>query len=48
MVEQVLKLGFHANNNEAEYKALLAGLKVTLELQVKEITMYYDSLPVAN
>lgn len=48
VLKQALKLGFCANNNEAEYEALLAGLKVTLELQVKEITIYCDSLLVAK
>ncbi|XP_068323112.1 uncharacterized protein [Pyrus communis] len=48
IMSQTLKLGFYASNNKAEYEAFLAGLRVTFELQVKEISIYYNSLLVAN
>lgn len=48
IMSQTLKLGFYDSNNKAEYEAFLAGLRVTLELQVKEISIYCNSLLVAN
>ncbi|KAM1002652.1 hypothetical protein ACFX2C_003061 [Malus domestica] len=37
-----------SSNNEVEYEALLAGLRITLELHVKEISIYCNSIMVAN
>ncbi|XP_068328264.1 uncharacterized protein [Pyrus communis] len=47
-LEQTLKLGFKASNNEAEYKVFLAALKVAKELQVKELSIHYDSMFIVN
>lgn len=37
-----------ATNNEAEYKALLLGLKTAVEKDVEDISCYLDSLLVVN
>lgn len=39
-----LKLEFPATNNEAEYDALIAGLKIAKELRVKGLHIYSDSI----
>ncbi|XP_064950492.1 uncharacterized protein LOC135604769 [Musa acuminata AAA Group] len=46
--ERSLHLGFKATNNEAEYEALLAGLKLALEMQVAAIHVFTDSQLVAE
>ena len=38
-----LRFGFVASNNEAEYKALLAGLRVAKELKARVVHYYSDS-----
>ncbi|XP_065030486.1 uncharacterized protein LOC135653005 [Musa acuminata AAA Group] len=40
--ERSLRFGFKATNNEAEYEALLAGLKLALEMQVAAIHVLTD------
>ena len=40
--------GFKASNNEVEYKALLAGLRVVSDLGAKEVKVYSDSRLVVN
>ena len=47
-VEYSFRLGFKASNNEAEYKALLAGLKAVLDLGAQEVVVYSDSQLVFN
>ena len=42
-LEKLLRLGFHASNNEAEYEALIAELQVAKKLRVKEVEMFSDS-----
>ena len=37
------KLAFDSSNNEAEYEALIAGLKVLRKLNAKRISVYGDS-----
>ncbi|KAJ8467305.1 hypothetical protein OPV22_029857 [Ensete ventricosum] len=46
--EHALRLGFRATNNEAEYEALLFGLKVTAELGAEDIKIFTDSQLVAG
>ncbi|CAL8091983.1 unnamed protein product [Prunus armeniaca] len=41
-------LGFPASNNEAEYKALLAGLCLAKELTIKKLAIYSDSQLFTN
>ena len=38
-----MKLDFLATDNEAEYEALIVGLKLTKELGVKSVEIFYDS-----
>ena len=40
--------GFKASNNEVEYEALLAGLRVVSDLGAKEVKVYSDSRLVVN
>ena len=47
-LEHSFRLGFRASNNEAEYEALLAGLRAVLNLGVREVEVYSDSWLVVN
>ena len=40
---KALRLGFSVSNNEAEYEALLTGLRIGRELGVKAIHVFCDS-----
>ncbi|XP_059670752.1 uncharacterized protein LOC132316259 [Cornus florida] len=42
-LSQALRLDFGATNNEAEYEALLAGIKLAKELKVRNLTVFSDS-----
>lgn len=48
ILKHALKLGFKTSNNDMEYKALLIGLKVTEELQVKKLLIHCDSILIDN
>ncbi|XP_064979380.1 uncharacterized protein LOC135620378 [Musa acuminata AAA Group] len=48
LFERSLRFGFRATNNEAEYEALLAGLKLALEMQVDIIHVFTNSQLVAE
>ncbi|XP_071727032.1 uncharacterized protein [Rutidosis leptorrhynchoides] len=43
-----LRFSFPVTNNEAEYEALLSGMRVAKHLEVKELSVYVDSQLVAN
>ena len=47
-VKHSFRLGFKASNNETEYEALLAGLRVVLDLEAWEVKVYLDSRLVVN
>ena len=47
-LEHSFRLGFKVSNNEAEYEALLAGLRVVLDLGAKKVEIYSDSRLVVN
>ncbi|XP_075661530.1 uncharacterized protein LOC142631281 [Castanea sativa] len=47
-LEHSFRLGFRASNNEAGYEALLAGLRVVMDLGAKEVEVYSDSLIVVS
>nr|CAN82630.1 hypothetical protein VITISV_028132 [Vitis vinifera] len=42
-LEQAIRLGFSASNNEAEYEAILSGLDLALALSVSRLQIYSDS-----
>ncbi|XP_072073849.1 uncharacterized protein [Arachis hypogaea] len=48
IAEQSLQFCFNASNNQAEYEALLAGLKLAQQLRILQITVYCDSLLVVQ
>ncbi|XP_075655131.1 uncharacterized protein LOC142625338 [Castanea sativa] len=47
-LEHSFRLGFRASNNEVKYEALLARLRVVMDLGAKEVEVYSDSLLVVN
>nr|CAN81178.1 hypothetical protein VITISV_004998 [Vitis vinifera] len=42
-LEQAIRLGFSASNNEAEYEAILSGLDLAFALSVSKLRIYSDS-----
>ena len=48
ILEQSFRLEFHASNNEAEYEALIAGLRLAHRLKIRNIHAYCDSQLVAS
>ncbi|KAM2134575.1 hypothetical protein ACFX1R_004581 [Malus domestica] len=46
--EYVLRFKFNASNNEAEYEALIVGLRLAKHLGVKRIDIFSDSQLVVN
>ncbi|KAM1302268.1 hypothetical protein ACFX2H_013215 [Malus domestica] len=47
-MKYALRFKFKASNNEAEYEALLAGLRLAKHLGVKRIDIFSDSQLVVN
>ncbi|XP_023923737.1 uncharacterized protein LOC112035137 [Quercus suber] len=47
-LEHSFRLGFRASNNEAEYEALLTGLRAVLEMGALDVEVYSDSWLVFN
>ncbi|RDX90400.1 rnhA, partial [Mucuna pruriens] len=43
LIEQSLHFDFKASNNQAEYEALLAGMRLALEIEAKRLTVKSDS-----
>ena len=43
ITEYVLRFNFKALNNQAEYEMLLAGLKITKELDIDNLKIFTDS-----
>ncbi|KAM1832991.1 hypothetical protein ACFX13_022859 [Malus domestica] len=48
ILKGALELGFQVSNNNVVYDALLAKLRVVAELQVKELSIHYDFMPIVN
>ncbi|KFK29724.1 hypothetical protein AALP_AA7G170100 [Arabis alpina] len=48
ILEQSFRLSFKASNNEAEYEAILAGLRLARALNIAEISVFSDSQLVVN
>ena len=47
-LEHSFRLGFRASNNEAEYEALLAGLRAVPDMGAREVEVYSDFWLVVN
>ena len=47
-IEQSLRFGFKASNNQAEYKALIAGLQLAKEMGANSFNMKSDSQLVTS
>lgn len=47
-IHQALKFSFPLTNNVAEYEALIAGVKLAIELDVKILDIFVDSQLVAK
>ena len=48
MVEHSLTLSFPTSNNQAEYEALLAGLRLADDLGAREVKIFTDSQLVVS
>ncbi|KAK3009513.1 hypothetical protein RJ639_014098 [Escallonia herrerae] len=48
MIEYALHFDFRASNNEAEYEALLVGIRLAHSLKVDSLSVHNDSLLVVN
>ena len=46
--EYALRFGFRVSNNEAEYKAFLAGLRLAIGIGVTNLVIYSDSPLIVN
>ena len=42
-LEHSFRLGFRASNNKAEYEALLVGMRIVLDMGVRDVEFYSDS-----
>ena len=42
-LEHSFRLGFRASNNEAEYEALLIGLRTVLGMNARDVEIYSNS-----
>ncbi|XP_074377483.1 uncharacterized protein LOC141719006 [Apium graveolens] len=47
-LQSSIHFGFKATNNDAEYEALIAGLKLALEMKVENLNVFSDSMLVAG
>ncbi|MCI34571.1 gag-pol polyprotein, partial [Trifolium medium] len=48
LIEQSLRFEFRVCNNQAEYEALITGIKLAIEMGVKELTAKSDSQLVTS
>jgi ribonuclease HI len=48
LIEQSLRFAFKASNNQAEYEALLAGMKLAKEMDIADLKAKSDSQLVTN
>ena len=48
MIEKSFRLGFSASNNEAEYKSLIACLRLVRSIGTREISTFSDSQLVTS
>ena len=47
-LEHSFRLGFRASNNEAEYEALLIGLRTVLGMNARDVELYSNSRVVVS
>ncbi|XP_074352820.1 uncharacterized protein LOC141691971 [Apium graveolens] len=47
-LQSSIHFGFKATNNDAEYEALIAGLKLALEMKVENLNVFSDSMLVVG
>ena len=47
-VKFALKFDFNASNNEAEYEAMIHGLQIAKDLEIKKLKVYSDSQLIVN
>ncbi|BFG32165.1 hypothetical protein CerSpe_184390 [Prunus speciosa] len=47
-MEYAIRFGFRTSNNEAEYEALLAGLRLAKSMGAKQVSVYSDSQLIVN
>ena len=47
-ISYALKFGFQASNNEAEYEALIVGLKLAKDVGAEKLEIYSDSMLVVQ
>ncbi|KAL5576837.1 hypothetical protein UlMin_018536 [Ulmus minor] len=45
LIQQAIRCGFKATNNEAEYEALIAGLNLAKDMGIKKLSLWADELP---
>ena len=43
ILEQSIRFGFRTSNNETEYEALIAGLKLAVAVEADEVIVFCDS-----
>ncbi|XP_074288973.1 uncharacterized protein LOC141614117 [Silene latifolia] len=48
LIVQAIRCEFKATNNEAEYEALIPGLKLALDLKIRHLKVYSDSKLIVN
>ena len=48
LIQQAIRCGFKATNNEAEYEALIAGLNLAKDMGIKKLSVRSDSQLVVN
>ncbi|XP_074288969.1 uncharacterized protein LOC141614114 [Silene latifolia] len=48
LIVQAVQCEFKATNNEAEYEALILGLKLALDLKIRHLKVYSDSKLIVN
>ena len=48
LLEHSFRLGFNASNNEAEYEALLVGLRAVSRLEARDVEIYSDLRLIVN
>ena len=48
LIQQAIRCGFKATNNEAEYEALIAGLNLAKDMGIKKLDISSDSQLVVN